>query len=788
MIPSNTKLRTCSSDDPIDAEENGFCKKSAMNYPEVRIHAQNWESSFFEAWIMQILLSELLDVPVSIEAGTAEANINLYHKFSALDYGVANGFDAIETAFETKDCRRLLSNNNEYVPCAHVIPEVWSLAKWSIAEQLDKGTILPPTALGALGDSGIYVPLGTVERDPSLLSYVGLRGEENRRKVAEAFKLPTSWNEYCSIISQDNCTSADSVAAGPPPDQTQGSKYFVEGSFTGFFRETDDSNCDLHPTTCHGYLLDWPCDWNSYAFQLLHHQKIALKPIQFSYAHHVQIQKAAFHTGSNFINVWWTPTFQFEEYIGTHNEFTKVSFPPPTERCYGARADPLQRCASEVDFGSPEGACGDQPEILSKVISTSLQDSAIDPSIPSAIQSPAYDAIRSFKIDQSKLGEIFQIWLDRNKDKWNYDPREATCRWVVENLEELQSFVPLSHPRILVESQIMEDSASRVCAAIAILTIFLVAGTGYQTHRRRNRKMIVDMNVGFLFLYLLGLLLVSSSGLLLVMATTDGICTTTTWFSTIGYSLLFPLLAAKVDAINRLISGGNHMKRAVLKNIGRNVAAPAVLSVTLFLVAWTVVDAPGKKMKVENTDMTTENGEHIIDATGYCSSTSRIWESCNFGWQGLTLLYTAFLAMMISRVKEDMNDTRSLARVSSSHFAFFILRFTLYLLQTGSGLDTARTSQIESFALSFETLGAIVILFLPKLFRNCDDQEDDQPRPDFFLETSILMADLVNFTKWSSMREPDQVFRMLEYLYEQFDQLGEKRGVFKVETVSFSGC
>jgi class 3 adenylate cyclase len=41
----------------------------------------------------------------------------------------------------------------------------------------------------------------------------------------------------------------------------------------------------------------------------------------------------------------------------------------------------------------------------------------------------------------------------------------------------------------------------------------------------------------------------------------------------------------------------------------------------------------------------------------------------------------------------------------------------------------------------------------------------------------------VGFTAWSSVREPCQVFVLLETVYHAFDQIAKRRGVFKVETV-----
>jgi class 3 adenylate cyclase len=57
------------------------------------------------------------------------------------------------------------------------------------------------------------------------------------------------------------------------------------------------------------------------------------------------------------------------------------------------------------------------------------------------------------------------------------------------------------------------------------------------------------------------------------------------------------------------------------------------------------------------------------------------------------------------------------------------------------------------------------------------------PIADLHLESTIMFADVVGFTAWSSVREPVQVFTLLERLYGAFDKIAERRRVFKVETV-----
>jgi class 3 adenylate cyclase len=58
-----------------------------------------------------------------------------------------------------------------------------------------------------------------------------------------------------------------------------------------------------------------------------------------------------------------------------------------------------------------------------------------------------------------------------------------------------------------------------------------------------------------------------------------------------------------------------------------------------------------------------------------------------------------------------------------------------------------------------------------------------KPLADLFLETTVLFADISGFTAWSSVRDPTQVFSLLEAVYKAFDTIANRRRVFKVETV-----
>ena len=60
---------------------------------------------------------------------------------------------------------------------------------------------------------------------------------------------------------------------------------------------------------------------------------------------------------------------------------------------------------------------------------------------------------------------------------------------------------------------------------------------------------------------------------------------------------------------------------------------------------------------------------------------------------------------------------------------------------------------------------------------------DGPPIASHFSSTTIMFADIAGFTEWSSTREPNQVFTLLETLYGAFDFKAKRLGVFKVETI-----
>jgi class 3 adenylate cyclase len=58
-----------------------------------------------------------------------------------------------------------------------------------------------------------------------------------------------------------------------------------------------------------------------------------------------------------------------------------------------------------------------------------------------------------------------------------------------------------------------------------------------------------------------------------------------------------------------------------------------------------------------------------------------------------------------------------------------------------------------------------------------------KPIADLFPEVTVMFADICGFTSWASVREPSQVFTLLEQIYSSFDAIAHRRKIFKVETI-----
>ena len=209
---------------------------------------------------------------MTLETGRKDISLDFYHPKLAFDFGDANDLSALVASVElggAKGCVPVTAQYNVggvesegYRPCAHVIPEMWSTHALRLEHILrtKPGVLETPTGLGLSGQNDWIIPLWTLQKHPQFGSYLGFVGEANRKKAAETFKRPTTWGDYCAQESLTFCAEPDNYASRPPRNEAESTMYYAGWDvYKGYFRKTEENNCEAHPDTCTGHFADYPC-------------------------------------------------------------------------------------------------------------------------------------------------------------------------------------------------------------------------------------------------------------------------------------------------------------------------------------------------------------------------------------------------------------------------------------------------------------------------------------------------------------------------------------------------
>jgi 7 transmembrane sweet-taste receptor of 3 GCPR len=201
----------------------------------------------------------------------------------------------------------------------------------------------------------------------------------------------------------------------------------------------------------------------------------------------------------------------------------------------------------------------------------------------------------------------------------------------------------------------------------------------------------------------------------------------------------------RILAINNLAASGKPMERARLSTwtLYVGVAGGAVL-VAIHLLVWTILDPVGEQFEYEVTRDQTPQGDTIVHRYGYCGSENDIWYYLQFAWRGALLVPACLIASLALRVKEDMNDTKSLSIV------FFVKFVILIAMVVGFSMwDKNSVSVLMgywSLLLSVDTIVSLSVFILPKFWDSKNLEAD--PLPDVFVHTTVAFLDITGFTAW----------------------------------------
>mmetsp|Transcript_24903 Transcript_24903/g.61262 ORF Transcript_24903/g.61262 Transcript_24903/m.61262 type:complete len:912 (-) Transcript_24903:49-2784(-) len=699
--PEHSK-RHCNSDDTDETN----CRVSPFNYPEIRVHNQNWVVAIFFSWIIQVSLMELLDVPVTIGLGDDSMKSSFYYIENAMPYSKSSyAWDALQKANELGgNC--LLTDED----CAHVIPDVWLGQQKKYDQEYVDGQLDYLGGNGQVGKVGWYIPKFTARRHPFSITHMGL--SQDRHRLAEVFKRPTTWADYCHEVSASNCSSPDEVAASYPLEANMG-KYFGDG-FIGHFRATEENNCTgaANNDTCTGHIVGAPCSWSTFLESQAYWNNIALASSGnlvnrgYTYSEMIQIWNAANATKSDVMMWWYEPDALLEQYKSSDAEFTKVHLPSPSLQCLEARAAPDDRCDTNpiVRLGDKAGSCDNHPHVTKKAIARSLRDSALMESAED--QSPAYSFIRNFAIDDLEISTILQHFVANGGT--GYAAREAVCAWIANNTDALQSFIPPNHPRVFQSRDDNGEAVSVVARFVAGLALVYVLVSSAITFKKRKAAVFVYSQVQFIFVVLFGLFLVAIGAVLYAFEPNDTICMLRVWLVSLGYTFELVPLIIKVTALNRVMSASRRMRRVKI-NLTQLYSSVLALSgiVAVYLIVWTAVD-PSKVTEVVRL----EDDSVTITSQYGCRSESGYWRTAFNLWDGILVLWCSTLAFQSRNTKEEFNESKSLGMMIYSHFVFSILRMIVSEIFEE---DVYTNSLANSYLLSLDIIVGVTVYLLPKM-------------------------------------------------------------------------
>jgi len=726
-MPGWTKKRVCVAG-TIDDDNADLCRPPPFEeYLEIRIGAGNWDSATALGWLVQIILSEIAGVPTSFESGAADSSRDFYDPVGRVDYHFGlSSTAAMRTVKKLPDgdCRKVVNANKnnpdgDYQPCSHFIPETRGFNDKDVRDKI----IEPPSALGVLGTEAWFLTKFTADEYPELVSYHGLVKPDNRELLANLFKRPTTWGDYCSQVEEANhCTTPNGVAERAPHNDTEAERMFVPGLYTGHFRETPKNNCTMFPNNCTGHIANYPCGWMSNMETNLHYLHIALDskngpndgPNGYSTQQLRDMWDAANATKSHLMMMWWKPEALFQKYLGTDAEMQQVYLKPYTQECHRAREYLKDECALDLEtrIGNASEACENPTEPLRKLTNYDLEDTLEHPDIPLEAQSPAYDVLRRFQITDVQLEALFDLL------ETTATPRDAVCRFAVDHYDMLASTVPTSWPRVTREtSESPLGYVALILACVATLIVIVTAGLVYVN---RNQLAIKYAQIDFLSFLLVGSFLVCVGSILasLQLSTHDGACMAGVWLVYVGYTLELAPLMIKTSAINRMMTAAKRLRRVTLRRavLYRWVGALTCI-VLVLMVVWTVVDPLRATPEYSLTSDFTNDGmptEQIVRKTYFCRAETTAWHFAAESWTTVLLFCASILAFQSRHVVQHFNDSRTLAFMVYSHFVFVLFRMSTFLLSDGD-VKGGTLEMMRSISYTVDQIATCIIYFLPKL-------------------------------------------------------------------------
>ena len=743
--------RVCSSADEGSTKN---CSPNELDFPEIRLFPGNWESSMFIAWFSQIFLSEILRVPVTIETGDADKNMEFYSPKNDFDYpSMGYHWKALETASKLAGDQcptSKLPSATSYKACAHAMLEVWPAGNTENIKNLAGGSGGSPGGgygeiAGSIGGYGLiswYTFERVIVADPTLKSMYGFT---DRSKMAGLFKRPISWYEYCEQ-SYGTCSQE-------PIDKDSGSQIFYKkGVYAGYFRA---DNCVENPTTCAGYIVNAPCDWSTFVdaqIKWTHpNGKLPLKTAGprtdggYSYGQMQQIFEAAGELNENILMWWWEPEAMLEKWkVNPKFKLTSIGLTDYTEECNENRPTSVEKCGTTSDARAginSKSGCANPVELLTKTFSNGLREQLTAwtnlTRSKTHVQTPGHGFLDRLQIDTPFIKKVLYEWRWENPGGGypsNLWTRDVVCRHIRNISETIAHFNPPGHPKIITEVLSPDDFI--IFQIIFGIGIFLCLLLILLVQLERASPRIRASQPIFLQLILLGgALLFLSCVLELERASSEFVCHSVLWTKKFGWGFLFVPLLLKTYRLHAVFEGAKRLKRIQIKTSTLIIALCAWLLLvegTVSLLESTLLDQSPSYVYVPDMTDSKHSGRRlhkhrICGQEGLRSENGGEQIAVVASLIGIVLnmllvLAGVIMAIRTRNISSKFSESTQLVMIMYNSFLFSALAFVFSTLPNLSPTFFVRTNAL---LLGIGLTLNIMILFVPK-FYNFGDSGDQQ--------------------------------------------------------------
>lgn len=289
----------------------------------------------------------------------------------------------------------------------------------------------------------------------------------------------------------------------------------------------------------------------------------------------------------------------------------------------------------------------------------------------------------------------------------------------------------------------------KACYGLACINLALVAVCAAWVFKNRQRSHIRMAQPMFLAMILIGCVISTSS--VFAMAQQDSgdgpvpICAAIPWLYSIGFSLTFGAMYARIRRIYRVLQQSIDLKRVTISARETLLTAMLVFGIdVIILTVWTIADP----LKWQRTVTTTDVFGAPLESEGYCNSSH--WEV----FSGLIALFH-FILMVVAlyrcykarKIPERVSNGKYVAIAMFCNFQIFLVGIPV-LVMLGSGNPQA-SFFVKSAAICVNDLVVVSLIFGDLLYkiRQHDIEAEDAVRLSRTSSAHRIRSDLRKYAR-----------------------------------------